>query len=250
MNYADLFHLLISITALATIVLTLHKVKKIHLATYELTSAANETEKIFEQLQSLYALERTLHLEKPLPKLRGWAGSPDFLLRTATEVLSRKPEVVMECSSGASTVVIARCLQLNGHGHVYSLEHDLAYSKKTIDLISSHGLSSWATVIHAPLETKRTDTPWYSEDLIPPDLPKIDVLVVDGPPSTTAPMARLPALPRLIDRKSKNAIIIADDTSRSDDSRMIEIWMKNFQINSITDCDCEKGCTLLELNRP
>ncbi len=246
MDYLDVLHLVISVVTLTVLVITLRKVYKIHLATYDLLSSGKEAKTLFSQIQSLYALERTLDLKKPLPPVRGWAGSPDFLLRVGSEILARKPNIVMECSSGVSTVVIARCLQLNGSGHVYSLEHDAIYAQKTNELIAAYELGAWATVLHSPLETTKSDTPWYSEKNIPSDLPPIDLLVVDGPPATTAPMARFPALPRLIGRMASNAVVIADDTQRPDETRMIDLWQKSFPDLTATDCNCEKGCTMLE----
>jgi predicted O-methyltransferase YrrM len=248
MSAIDALLLLITTAGLATSIVALRKVKKIHLATYDLTSAAKETRALFSQLQALSVLERSLALDKPLPLLRGWAGSPDFLLTVSMAIKENRPNVVMECSSGASTLVIARSLQLNGQGHVYSLEHDPVYAAKTNKLLLEHALSSWATVIHAPLETKRTETPWYSEDVIPTDLQAIDLLVIDGPPSTIAPMARFPALPRLIGRMSKHAKVIIDDTARTDDSKMIQLWLKSFPHITARDGSCEKGCMLLQLN--
>lgn len=249
MSYYEAILLLISLSTLVTSAIIFHKVRKIHISSYELSTAAKESRTLFSQLQSLYALERTLNLDHPLPSLRGWAGSPDFLLKVSSEILAHKPKVVMECSSGVSTIVIARCLQLNGRGHVYSLEHDLNYVNRTRDLIASFGLSNWATVLHAPLESARTATPWYAETAIPLDLPPIDLLVVDGPPATTGPMARLPALPQLINRMANNSMVIADDTRRSDESKMIESWKESFPIIEALDCNCEKGCVILKIEK-
>ncbi|MCB1915997.1 MAG: class I SAM-dependent methyltransferase [Rhodocyclaceae bacterium] len=228
----------------------LHKTRKIHLATYDLQSAGRETRMLFAQIQSLLALERKLGLAEPLPPMRGWVGSPDFLLRVANSVLERKPETVMECSSGVSTLVIARCLQIIGRGHVYSLEHDATYANTTRDLLARYGLSEWASVIDAPLQTEHTETPWYSERLIPSDLAPIDMLVVDGPPATTAPLARFPALPRLAGRMADRSLVIVDDASRPDEVEMVKRWRKLFPGGVFTDCYCEKGCVMLAFDRP
>ena len=128
------------------------------------------------------------------------AGSPDFLLAMAHEIEQRTPRSVIECGSGVSTLVCARILQMQGRGHVYSLEHDALYAEETRRLLFEYGLKDWATVFHAPLDTDRTVTPWYSEKLIPKELANVEVVVVDGPPSGVAPLARYPALPRLIGR--------------------------------------------------
>lgn len=74
----------------ALMALVLHKVRRIHIATYTLLSDVQRTrreiEHLFAQLQALLALERTLALPAPLPTLLGWAGSPDFLWRLTEEV--------------------------------------------------------------------------------------------------------------------------------------------------------------------
>jgi predicted O-methyltransferase YrrM len=176
-----------------------------------------EIDVLFSQIEALFALERKLALPQALPPLRGWAGSPDFLRRIANEVEERKPRIVLECSSGISTLVVARSLQMKGDGHVFSLEHDPSYATNTRKLLEKYNLSDWATVLDAPLEARDTETPWYREDSIPKNLGTVDMLIIDGPPSTVAPLARFPALPRLLSRMSAFALIIMDDANRDDE---------------------------------
>jgi predicted O-methyltransferase YrrM len=159
----------------------------------------------------------------------------------AEEALRRKPQTVMEYSSGISTVVLARCVQLNGTGHVYSLENSPEYAIKTRVLLEQHGLADWATVLDAPLVTQFTRTPWYDESAIPAELTAIDMLVVDGPPASTAPLARYPALPRLHSRMSANCTVMLDDADRSDEVEMLRRWKQEFPKFEQTHFDCEKG---------
>lgn len=216
---------------------------------YELLNNTNdtkiETETLFAQIQSLFALERKLGLRDALPPMRGWAGSPDFLLKTADEVFRLKPNTVVECSSGVSTVVLARCLQLNGAGHVYSLENSTEFADKTRTLLEKHGLSDWATVLDAPLVTKSTPTPWYDESAIPAHLRAIDMLVVDGPPASIAPLARFPALPRLQPRMSANCTVLLDDANRNEEVEILKLWKKQFPQFLQTHLQCEKGLVQL-----
>lgn len=214
------------------LVLCSYKIRKIHLISYQLLNNTNftrrEVETLFSQIQALLALERKLSLHDALPPMRGWAGSPDFLLKTAEEALRRKPQTAMECSSGVSTVVLARCLQLNGTGHVYSLENSPEFAIKTRALLEQHGLADWATVLDAPLVTQSTQSPWYDESAIPAELTAIDMLVVDGPPASTAPLARYPALPRLHPRMSENCTVMLDDADRSDEVEILRRWKQEF----------------------
>lgn len=235
---------------LALLALLLHKVLRIHAASFELLAHAEvtraEAQSLFAQLQALSALERLLGLDLPLPPMRGWAGSPDFLLFLARRMLETKPNVVVECSSGVSTVVAARCLQRMGVGHVYSLEHDAAYAEKTRRLLGEYGLQSWATVLDAPLTTQPGSTPWYADGVLPADLSPIDLLVVDGPPAATAPMARYPALPRLIDRMAPAFAILVDDADRADERAMLERWRREIPGIQLTRIAAEKGLALVQ----
>lgn len=231
-------------------ILILYKVRRIHLSTYKLLddteATRRETLALFAQIQALNALERLLCMPKALPTMRGWAGSPDFLLRVAEEILSRKPTTIMECSSGVSTIVAARAAQINGKGHIYSLEHDPMYACKTRDLLAKYQLEDWATIIDAPLTKSSYGTPWYSLGALPKDTSSIDMLVVDGPPSTIGKLARYPAMPSLHHLFSQNILLIIDDTDRNDEQEMLARWKTEYPGLTEFDAYCEKGCALLE----
>lgn len=240
-------------TLFLPIVLLLHKVRKIHLISFELLDQSKhirrEVDGLFSQIESWHALEKILNLKHALPPMRGWAGSPDFLLKTADEALRRKPQTVMECGSGVSTVVLARCMQLNGSGHVYSLENSAEFAVKTHALLALHGLADWATVLDAPLVSKATPTPWYDESAIPTELPAIDMLVIDGPPAATAPLARYPALPRLQPRMAANCILMLDDADRADEIEIVKRWQAEFADFEQSHLGCEKGLVVMRRSR-
>ena len=202
---------------------------------------------LFQQIQALMALERRLQLPQALPPMRGWAGSPDFLLALAEELLEGggRPRTVLECSSGVSTLVMARCMQLLGQGHVYSLEHEGEYASKTRGLLSHYGLQEWATVIDAPLCTDATETPWYSLRGLPNDLLPVDVLVVDGPPHAVAKLARYPALPSLLPRMAPGFTVFLDDADREAELEIVRRWLQDVPSMKLTRIQCEKGLAVL-----
>lgn len=232
---------------LAVVLVTLHKVRRIHLATFPLLAAMDATRReshsIFPQIQALLSLERRLALPDALPAMRGWAGSPDFLLFVADTARERKPRTVLECSSGVSTVVLARCMQKNDSGHVFSLEHSPEYAERTRQMLEFHGLAAWATVIDAPLTGAQ---PWYSLENLPTDIGPIELLVVDGPPAASAPLARQSALPRLLDRLADHAAIILDDAARPDEQQIIRQWLESYPSLTASTIPAEKGCVLIE----
>jgi hypothetical protein len=242
----------LSVLLLGTVFWTFHKVRKIHILTHQSSvdsqKIRQEVSSLYSHLEALYALQEKLALPTPLHSLRNWAGSPDFLLTLARITQNSAPDVVVECSSGSSTLVIARCLQLLGKGHVYSLEHDERYARKTIEMLRENDLLEWATVISAPLTPWRDGAVWYSLENLPDTVREINLLVVDGPPHDSSPLARLPALPALSSRLSADATSVLDDAARDAEKEIVRRWRdldKSFIGISVKH---EKGCYVLTRN--
>lgn len=211
-----------------------------------ITSIKKECEQLFPQMQALLALEKKLNMPVALPPMRGWAGSPDFLLAVSNFVTERQPLCVMECSSGVSTLVVARTLQQLGNGRVYSLEHDPKYAEETRSLLGKYGLTDWAVVLDAPLVVGDDGLKWYACDRILTDLPIIDMLIVDGPPEMSSELARYPALPRLIDRLDNKALIVLDDAGRDDEREIVKRWVCELTPSKHVYHDYEKGMSVIE----
>jgi hypothetical protein len=66
---------------------------------------------------------RPLMGEVPLD-LSGWAADPVMVHNAVRLLVEVRPALVVECGSGSSTVVLARCLRGLGHGRIVSLDHD------------------------------------------------------------------------------------------------------------------------------
>lgn len=227
-----------------------HKIRRIHLQGFEILTRAEfiqrEAGSLFAQIQALGNLEKLLELPLGLPALRGWAGSPDFLLHVSRHALSKQPNVVVECSSGASTVVLARCMQINGMGHVYSLEHDKVYADKTTQMLADRGLSQWATVIHAPLVPHAgLPSPWYDRSVFLPEMQQVEMVVVDGPPNAIGPLARYPAVGALMDRLSGSFHLFLDDADRPEEKEAVARWKQEWPELVAESLQAEKGLTVV-----
>lgn len=241
--------------------LTLHKVRRVHLFCFRLqdefikirqgmsTSEQVESEinGLYNQFQSYLDLTQLIRPAQPLPMLRGWAASPDFLLQISRHALGQKPSAILECSSGSTTLVLARCCQLNGTGHVYSLEHDAVYAHKTRQGLVSQGLQDWATVIDAPLAPQPGvgGQVWYSLDHLALEPGSFSLLVIDGPPWNTAPLARYPAVPMLQTYLAAKCSVFLDDAARPDEQEAVKRWLATYPEFNLTWPDCEKGCAKL-----
>lgn len=150
---------LLLIAALGGLFVVWYKVRRIHLMAFgmreQLSVVCRESLALFGQLRAAAYLDRVLALDGPPLPMRAAAASPDFLQLIVNEVGAKKPKVVLDLGSGSSTVVAAHCLQQNGIGHVFSLDHDPHYAGLTRNLLDTHGLTNWATVLDAPLERAR-----------------------------------------------------------------------------------------------
>ena len=243
--------ILLAAAILGVSLYALHKLRHVHLLVHDLKDqASGDNMALFRQLEALQGLYVDLGLSKSLPATRGWAASPDFLLELARHALQYKPRCVVECSSGTSTLVLARCMQINGGGKVYSLEHDAVYAHETRTQLARHGLSEFAQVLVAPLRRMQiggAEWPWYAHDVLPAAL-DIDMLAIDGPPMATGPLARYPAGPALFPRLARNAAVFLDDAKRADETAILARWRLEFPALSQSMRSCEKGCALLRLN--
>src|SRR5471032_2341070 len=233
---------------LALCALAVHKARRAHLMQFELRhSVAQQSATLYRQLEALQALQLELKLPHSLPPLRGWAASPDFLLELVWHAQDAQPRTVVECSSGASTLVLARCMQMNGGGKVYSLEHDPVYAAKTRANLQRMGLSEYAEVLDAPLVPFRSGAEswsWYRHEVLPQDL-RIDLLAIDGPPMDTSPLARYPAGPALFGRLAANGAVFLDDAARAEETAVLQRWQREFPQFGQSLLDCEKGCAVL-----
>ncbi len=198
----------------------------------------------FTQVESLHALQQRLGLRHPLPRTRGWAASPDFLRAAMELALERRPQVVVECSSGISTLVLARCAQINGSGHVHSLEHDPEFADKTRELLRAEGLEGHATVHDAPLKPLQLpnwSADWYDSSVLPAGL-RVDLLVVDGPPWFVSALPRYPAVPALRERLNPGAVVLLDDAARPEEQECVRRWRDEWPALQVLRVPtCEKG---------
>lgn len=201
------------------------------------------------QVECLLALYADLRPAHGLPRTRGWAASPDFLHALAAVVEVRKPQTVVECSSGLSTLVLASKLRQQGSGHVYSLEHLPEYAQKTRELLLAHGLEAWATVLDAPLAGLALPAwqgHWYGTGGLT-EVKAINLLVVDGPPQSTGDLARYPAFPVMREKLAPDAQIILDDADRDAEVRIVAKWLTEYPgLERVQAPQCEKGCVIVE----
>lgn len=169
---------------------------------------------------------RPLLGEIPLDFTR-WSADPVLVHNAVRLLVDTRPGLVFECGSGSSTVVLARCLRALGRGRLISLEHDPLYAARSRELLQLHGVDDLATVVTAPLgrrEAYGRKLQWYGTEYEALLTDPIDVLLVDGPPGTSSPRARFPAIPLLKPHLAPNCSILLDDGDRPDERAIARDW--------------------------
>ena len=204
-----------------------------------------------EALLELRSLAGVDAVGVPMPALRGWAASPTSLLAAVRAVLELRPDLVVECGSGSSSVWIGHVLRRLGHGRYVALEHSEEFARVSRAQVARHGLADVVEVRHAPLvpvTVGDVTQPWYDPAALA-DLEGIGVVFVDGPPQATAPRARVPAVPILGPRCVPGAIVLLDDAHRPEERAAIEQWVAG-GATLLEKGTPEKSVAVLRLDRP
>lgn len=205
----------------------------------------------YEQLVAWAELQRALSPAVFMPRLRGWAASPDVIRILARTIDATTPDLVVECGSGSSSVWIGYALRRAGRGRLVALEHDAQYAELSRALVAAHGLDDVVEVRLAPLVDQpvggAAPQPWYDPSAIA-DLDGIGVLFVDGPPGHIGPFARYPALPFLLGRCAPEVTIVLDDAARPDERAVGDRWLADDPRLRRRSEPAEKGADIFTLS--
>ena len=198
-------------------------------------------------MSSYLSLEKKLGFDKALPFTEHWSAAPDFLALISDYCLQEKPQVIVECSSGTSSLVLSQCCKLNQDGRVFSLESGEEYAAKTAAQLADFSLTEYCEVLHAPLQDTAVDDEtfqWYALETLP--AVKIDLLVIDGPPGFLQKQSRYPALPMLAERLAKHCTVFLDDAARDDEQALVKRWLAAYPDFQAEYVENERGCFILK----
>lgn len=175
---------------------------------------------------------------RDLPATGGWAGTPDFLLLLAETVRERRPQVVVEFGSGASTIVIARALQLNGGGRLLSYDHHPGFAETTRRRLAALGLEAEVRAVElVPGATGYAGRFYATEDL--PE--RIDIAVIDGPPAWLEAGTRGGAGPAVFPNVVPGGLVLLDDAKRAGERDNARQWAEDFPEIEFRMAETDKG---------
>lgn len=181
------------------------------------------------EIEAMDQMVKSLQPVSRVPLLGGWAISPTGTLDIVNVITRQRPETVVECGSGTSTLWMAMAVRDNGCGHIYSLEHDPAFADETRAFLAEHRLSEYVTVIDAPIvehDDSVSSVEWYDIREIR-DLDRVDLLVIDGPPEALGSL-RGGAMTLLSDRLSDGAHVFLDDVNRRAEKQLVQRWLNYY----------------------
>ena len=193
----------------------------------------------YRQTEAMQQLLSLLKFSAPIPPTRSWAASPDLLLTLAQLVRTHNPKLVVELGSGVSTLVVAKA----GAKKVISLDNSAEFAGKTREILKEHKVRG-VEIRVAELKAHISGVDWYDTALIK-DLKRIDLLIVDGPPGSKNPEARMPARAEFITKLSPKAVIVIDDVNREGERKLAEAFAKALPNHVLTIYPHEKGTAVI-----
>jgi hypothetical protein len=160
-----------------------------------------------------------------------------------------KPRKIVELGCGASSLIISAWLGEAGIHRLLSFDHDSGWAQNCRDDLGRNGLLGNAEIHVTPLIRVRCmgqELHWYDLSQYADVLNDVDVLVVDGPPATTEPLARLPAIQFFAGRVTSRAGIFLDDGHRTGECEVVRRWCHSNPEFSAQLHYTQTGCWVLK----
>ena len=206
----------------------------------------------YRQTEDLFSLYFSVKPQSPLPDLRGWSASPDYLKQILLLIDEKDVGNILELGSGASSIIIGRFLQSRGKGKLVSIEQDEEYANKTRKLVEVNKIQDFVEVQYKPVKDVKIGNDnwsWYDIRELNYQEP-FDMLLIDGPsPNEDQKLVRYPALPLLKSYLREGASILLDDAFREDEKMVVRKWLENDDTLTKRYISTEKGMCILTVGK-
>jgi len=236
-----------------------------------------------KQVESFIGVQSFLEKGEMGMQFHGWPISSDIALYLLGQIKEHNYDLIIEFGSGTSTLLFAKAMAFEENifaedrdasteelalseaaSRVVSFEHNKKYFEKTQQLLRQRGLLSFVNLIHAPLVDITSDGESFlyydcetelnniASKFMKQQSAKILVLV-DGPPGDTGPLARFPAVSKLLNTLGQHQLdIVLDDSNRDEEKKIISKWKDTLEARFVSfdeeEIPCEKGAYILRLN--
>ena len=159
-----------------------------------------------------------------LPNLGSWKADTGLLTLVADHILAAKPKTVVEFGTGASTLIVAKALELAGGGAFTSFEQHPEFVQATRDWLAQYDLEADLRAVQLRPSPAGWSGLWYDHGELPGS---IDFLLIDGPPWTIHPFTR-GAAATVFDRIAPGGVIMLDDAARPGERVVARRWRREW----------------------
>jgi predicted O-methyltransferase YrrM len=154
-----------------------------------------------------------------LPYLGSWKADTGLLALITDHIFEHRPQLVVEFGAGASTLVLARALQMAGGGQLISFDQHEDFVEATREWLADYGLKGDLRAV--PLrQAPGWPGLWYDHGPLPKG---IDLMLIDGPPWSIHPFTR-GAAAVLFDHVSPGGTVMLDDGARPGERFIARRW--------------------------
>ncbi|MEA5553324.1 hypothetical protein VB713_20505 [Anabaena cylindrica UHCC 0172] len=176
-----------------------------------------------------------------------WALPMDVLQWLEGFIIEKNIKSIVECGSGLSTIFLGEMQQKGVIERSLTLEDNQDWYDYTCRKLLEKNLADYTEVKLTPRKQQACNkilVSWYNISGIEPF--DADLIIVDGPPSRSAMLARHPA-PHLLKNFIKpGTYLVIDDYFRSEESKTVEMWLEELPITLIEILGIGKGLALLQ----
>lgn len=190
--------------------------------------------------------------------LGGWSIETDLVRKIITQVRNVDYDMIIEMGSGRSTVIIAYILHKSHKTQTTQIafEHLEKYAHETREMLDSVDLAKKSSAVYTPLKNYHAgdgrEFLYYdyqslltsmSQTLNQKRNPHNRIfLLIDGPPGSTGPYARYPAIPIVCDHFQDVEIdVILDDFNRSEEQDIWKQWKMFYDDNKRNFKELDRG---------
>jgi predicted O-methyltransferase YrrM len=159
-----------------------------------------------------------------LPNLGSWKADTGLLTLVAEHILAAKPKTVVEFGTGASTLIVAKALEMAGGGAFTSFEQHPEFVQATREWLAQHDLEADLRAVQLRPSPAGWAGLWYDHGELPGS---IDFLLIDGPPWTIHPFTR-GAAATVFDRIAPGGVIMLDDAARPGERVVARRWRREW----------------------
>lgn len=159
-----------------------------------------------------------------LPNLGSWKADVGLLELVSRHILEERPKIVVEFGAGASSLIIARALQLSGGGTLISFDQHGDFVEATREWLGRYGLEADLRAVPLAAAIEGWRGMWYDHGPLPD---AIDLLLIDGPPWTIHPLTRGSA-ESLFNRISPDGVVMLDDGARPGERLVARRWTRQW----------------------